>query len=131
MSRKVYDVVVVGAGPEGANLGAKLGQASFDVLLLDKAQLPRYKVCGGGVTKRAVLKMPVDITSVIQQSIDTLELAHKDGRRVVFKHKRPFLFYVMREELDFLLAKHAVACGAELKTGAYVKKSSFPGQPDR
>lgn len=122
MDRNVYDVIVVGAGPGGATLAAKLGQAGFSVLLLEKAQMPRYKVCGGGVTKRALLKMPVDITPVIQQSIDTLELAHQAGSRVVFKHKRPFVYCVMREELDYFLARHAVACGVELKTGTFVQK---------
>jgi len=91
--------------------------------------MPRYKVCGGGVTQRALLKMPVDIKPVIQQSIDTFELVRKGGSRVTFRHKRPFMYCVMRDEMDLLLARHAVACGAELKTGAFVQK--LVEQPDR
>ena len=44
-----YDVVVVGAGPAGASAAYWLGEAGQRVLVLERAGLPRYKACGGGV----------------------------------------------------------------------------------
>ena len=48
------DVIVVGAGPAGASTAYHLAQAGADVLLLEKSAFPRDKVCGDGLTPRAV-----------------------------------------------------------------------------
>jgi geranylgeranyl reductase family protein len=57
------DVIVVGAGPGGSTAAYHLAQAGLEVLLLEKASFPREKVCGDGLTPRAVrslLRMGVD-----------------------------------------------------------------------
>jgi geranylgeranyl reductase family protein len=48
------DVIVVGAGPAGSTTAHYLAQAGLDVLLLEKTTFPREKVCGDGLTPRAV-----------------------------------------------------------------------------
>src|SRR6516165_9531118 len=48
------DVIVVGAGPAGSSVALRLAQAGLDVLVLEKARFPREKVCGDGLTPRAV-----------------------------------------------------------------------------
>ncbi len=48
------DVIVVGAGPAGATTAFYLAQSGLDVLLLEKSRFPREKVCGDGLTPRAV-----------------------------------------------------------------------------
>ncbi|HUK70422.1 MAG TPA: geranylgeranyl reductase family protein [Streptosporangiaceae bacterium] len=58
------DVIVVGAGPAGSSTAFYLAQAGLSVLLLEKTAFPREKVCGDGLTPRAVkclLKMGVPI----------------------------------------------------------------------
>ena len=47
------DVIVVGAGP-GSATACYLARAGIDVLVLEKATFPREKVCGDGLTPRAV-----------------------------------------------------------------------------
>ena len=51
------DVIVVGAGPSGATTAYYLAQAGLDVLLLEKTSFPRDKVCGDGLTPRAVKQL--------------------------------------------------------------------------
>ena len=48
------DVIVVGAGPAGSATACYLARAGVDVLVLEKACFPREKVCGDGLTPRAV-----------------------------------------------------------------------------
>jgi geranylgeranyl reductase family protein len=48
------DVIVVGAGPAGSSTAYHLAAAGLDVLLLEKTSFPREKVCGDGLTPRAV-----------------------------------------------------------------------------
>jgi geranylgeranyl reductase family protein len=48
------DVIVVGAGPAGATTASYLARSGLDVLLLEKTRFPREKVCGDGLTPRAV-----------------------------------------------------------------------------
>jgi len=43
---KIYDVIVVGAGPAGTIASMFLKRAGKEVLLIDKARFPRDKVCG-------------------------------------------------------------------------------------
>jgi 2-polyprenyl-6-methoxyphenol hydroxylase-like FAD-dependent oxidoreductase len=49
-----WDVVVVGAGPAGALAACQLARAGRAVLLVDKADFPRHKVCGSCLNGRAL-----------------------------------------------------------------------------
>lgn len=45
--KKNYDAAIIGAGPAGLSSAITLAQKGWRVLVLDKAFLPREKVCGG------------------------------------------------------------------------------------
>jgi geranylgeranyl reductase family protein len=51
------DVIVVGAGPAGSSTAYHLASAGLDVMLLEKSAFPREKVCGDGLTPRAVKEL--------------------------------------------------------------------------
>ena len=51
------DVIVVGAGPAGSSAAYHLAVAGADVLLLEKSAFPRDKICGDGLTPRAVRQL--------------------------------------------------------------------------
>lgn len=44
------DVIVVGAGPGGSATAYHLARHGVRVLLLEKTEFPREKVCGDGLT---------------------------------------------------------------------------------
>src|SRR3970282_1920405 len=63
-----HDVVIVGAGPAGSAAAYYLATAGFDVLLLDKAEFPRDKTCGDGLTPRALAVLAgVGVLDTLQQ----------------------------------------------------------------
>ncbi|HEY8699483.1 MAG TPA: geranylgeranyl reductase family protein [Arthrobacter sp.] len=48
------NVLIVGAGPAGSTAAHYLAKAGIDVTVLEKTAFPREKVCGDGLTPRAV-----------------------------------------------------------------------------
>lgn len=54
------DAIVVGGGPAGSSCAWKLREAGFDVLVLDRAEFPRTKLCAGWVTPEAVADLELD-----------------------------------------------------------------------
>ncbi|MGA1293456.1 MAG: FAD-dependent oxidoreductase, partial [Candidatus Nanopelagicales bacterium] len=48
------DVIVVGAGPAGSATAFHLAKQGLNVTLFEKTSFPREKVCGDGLTPRAV-----------------------------------------------------------------------------
>ncbi|GLZ13034.1 drug:proton antiporter [Actinomadura sp. NBRC 104425] len=116
------DVIVVGAGPAGSAAACHLARAGLDVLLLEKAAFPREKVCGDGLTPRAVrelITLGVDLDRPgwmrnrgvrLVAGGRALDLPWPDG--TVFP---AFGLLRTRRDLDELLARRAVACGAVLR----------------
>jgi geranylgeranyl reductase family protein len=115
------DVVVVGAGPAGASTAYFLAQAGVDVLLLEKTSFPREKVCGDGLTPRAVrqlLAMGIDIESPGWVKNHGLRIV---GGGHTLQLRWPDLvtypaYGLVRTRLDFdeILARHAQKAGARL-----------------
>lgn len=117
----MLDVVVVGAGPSGSTAAYLLARGGLKVALVEKARLPRRKVCGGGLTPKTVaLLRELDL-------LDEEVLVNDCGMlRVFYKGKHQFdidgarLFITLREVFDYSLAKRAVEAGAALFEGTRV-----------
>jgi len=56
-----FDVAVIGAGPAGANAALTAARGGASVVLVERAKLPRYKTCGGGIVQRALRFLPADL----------------------------------------------------------------------
>ena len=117
------DVIVVGAGPGGSAAAYALASSGLDVLLLEKTSFPREKVCGDGLTPRAV-------KSLVDLGIDTSAengFLRNHGLRIIGGGMRLELpwpelatypdFGLVRPRLDFdeLLVRHAQKAGARLQ----------------
>ena len=118
---KRFDVIVVGGGPAGSMTGYRLAEAGASVLLLDKARFPRDKPCGGGLTMRAVHHLPVDVTPVVEERIDVVELRFRYGEAVVRRSAQPFVWMTQRRRLDAFLLDAARERGVEVRDGVAVK----------
>ncbi|WP_425097628.1 geranylgeranyl reductase family protein [Tropicibacter sp. S64] len=52
--RRQFDLIVIGAGPAGAAAAKVAADSGLAVALVDKRRFPRHKLCGGGITGRAL-----------------------------------------------------------------------------
>jgi geranylgeranyl reductase family protein len=122
------DVIVVGAGPAGSTTAFYLAQSGLDVLLLEKSRFPREKVCGDGLTPRAVKSLVGMGISVTEQD----GWVRNKGLRVIGAGKRLELPWPelssypgyglvrTRHDLDEELARRAEQAGARLHEGITV-----------
>ncbi len=115
-----YDAIVIGAGPGGSTTAQRLASNGADVLLLDRAEFPRDKPCGGGVTLRAAAQIPVSIDPVVEQVVTIAELGLAYKRKVERGAGGPLVLMTQRLRLDNHLAESAVAAGAEFRDGVKV-----------
>jgi geranylgeranyl reductase family protein len=123
MTNDDADVIVVGAGPGGSAAAFQLARHGANVLLLEKSEFPREKVCGDGLTPRAVKQL-------VAMGIDTGAegWTRNKGLRVIgggiqLELDWPDLsnfpnYGLTRTRMDFdqLLADAAVDAGAKLMT---------------
>jgi geranylgeranyl reductase family protein len=122
------DAIVVGAGPAGSTTAYRLAAAGASVLLLDRAEFPRDKPCGGGVTVRAQSLLPFSIEPVVEGVIDGFDV--RAGRtRLVRRSAAPLAYMTQRRRLDAFLVERAIAAGAEFRGGARVT-AVRPGEVD-
>jgi geranylgeranyl reductase family protein len=116
------DVIVVGAGPAGSAVAHYLSRAGVQVLVLEKTAFPREKVCGDGLTPRAVREL-------IAMGVPTRAedgWIRNQGLRIIGGGMRlelpwpqlsAFPDYGLvrpRQDFDAVLADHARASGAKI-----------------
>ncbi len=111
---KSYDAVVVGMGPAGATAAYELSRAGLSVLGLEKQRLPRYKVCGGGLSVRIDRILEPDFKAVIEHTINAVQFTYRGEEPFLIESPRPIAYMVMRDRFDHLLAEKARTAGTDL-----------------
>jgi geranylgeranyl reductase family protein len=118
------DVIVVGAGPAGTATAIALTNCSpawaSRIVMLDKAQFPRPKLCGGGITHAAAtalaqLKVAVNVESVV---VDTAALVFP--QRTLVLRRKPLFHVVRRDDFDAALLDVVVQRGISVHQGQRV-----------
>ena len=137
-SKTSHDVVVVGGGPAGSVLSWELARRGINVLLLDRAEFPREKVCGDYVEPRGLrlLSMIGCLPELERQGL--LPITHSAtyiNSECCYRGRIPFYgsttdlpphgYIISRETLDHSLLRAAAGAGAKIYEGTLVKRLTF------
>lgn len=119
-----FEVIVVGAGPTGSTAAKFLAEKGVSVLIIDKSNFPRDKICGGS--------MDVGILDNFEYLKDSSELIdcfcsgsyiYPPSLKNMMKieGEKPTSICVLRDKFDEGLKNIAVDAGAEFIDGNGVK----------
>jgi geranylgeranyl reductase family protein len=117
-----YDAIVIGAGLAGSTAAHALARAGVRTILLEKAILPRPKVCGGCLSSNGVALLTqqglgpaldrVSISGMCELRLRT----PRTGANITVDNGR----VIDRRTFDEALANEAVSAGAEFRTNTTV-----------
>ncbi len=125
---KVWDVAVVGAGPAGSSAAYAAATSGARVAVLDAAEFPRYKTCGGGligIASRCLADVP-DLP--VRDEVTTVSFSLYGGPHTVRRSASATMRMVNRLELDDHLLRRAVAAGATFVPRAKVQELTDDGE---
>lgn len=109
------DVIIVGGGPAGSSCAWKLRDAGLDVVIVDRANFPRDKVCAGWITPAVVEELQLDVADYrrerVFQPITSFVTGLIGDGEITTDFGQPVSYGIRRCEFDNYLLRR---CGARL-----------------
>jgi geranylgeranyl reductase family protein len=131
-AERIHDVVVVGAGPGGSSAAAFLAREGLEVLVIDRSEFPRDKVCGDGLTPQAIYWL--DQLGCADEVMAQTEACIRDcdlfinGQRLLTggfptgTAYPDFAILLDRRRFDDTLLRNAIAKGARFEGGSILRE---------
>ena len=126
-----YDVLIVGGGPAGSSAAINLAGSGLRVAILDRAQFPRLKPCGGGISCRAYHRFPYleSVTRAVPTNlVSNVVLESPSGEVVRFESDEPLYAMIRRLEFDNALIEHCRDNGIEIREGVTISRVKVAGE---
>ena len=118
VSDRLWDVVIIGAGPAGATAACHLAARHHRILLLDRKKFPREKVCGDGLLTDALRCLDaIGVGENVRQTghpIATCTLSSPSRKEVEIPGE---YLTIKRSLLDMIVAQKAVESGTRFAAG--------------
>jgi geranylgeranyl reductase family protein len=113
------DVLIVGGGPAGSACAWKLRRAGRHVVVWDRQQFPRDKICAGWITPQILAELELDpqvyaASGRTFQPITGFRLSRLDDREVCVRYDHTVSYAIRRCEFDDYLLRRT---GADLRLG--------------
>jgi len=123
-----FDAIVIGAGPAGSTAAYLLAKSGFHVLVLDKKEFPRSKLCGGLLTRKTVGLLETIFQTSPDCLISNQIISHQSSRygvnfrgKALVRGKLEYPFhFIDRQVYDSFWLNMACKAGAEFKSGVKV-----------
>ncbi|MEV4637850.1 geranylgeranyl reductase family protein [Actinoplanes sp. NPDC049548] len=117
-----WDVAVVGGGPGGLAAAHAAASGGARTIVLERAEHPRYKTCGGGLIGTSLSIAGPRIAVPARDTVDAITFTDRGGRAFTRRTRhRPLLTMVRRDDFDFAWYGAAVAAGAHVRQNAQVR----------
>ncbi|MCG8604100.1 NAD(P)/FAD-dependent oxidoreductase [bacterium] len=125
-------IIIVGSGPAGIATALSLKQIAPDLAseltILEKAEHPRPKLCGGGITEYGELMLAkLGVSQVVPHFPIHKIRFHFDSGPIHFC-RSDLMQIVRRDEFDASLAEHARAHGIDIQENAAVLDLASAGE---
>lgn len=118
--------IIIGGGPAGSTLAWQLGRQGLRVLVLDKQDFPRHKVCAGWITPAVNESLQLDLADYARgrtlQPIHGFRTGLMGGRQVHTPYDRVISYGIRRHEFDDYLLRRS---GAELALGESLQSAVY------
>lgn len=112
------DVLIVGGGPAGSSCARVLENAGHDVLVMDKSEFPRDKVCAGWITPQVVQELALDVDDYargrVLQPISSFVTGMGLRANAPVRYDKIVSYGIRRCEFDHYLLERS---GARLRLG--------------
>jgi geranylgeranyl reductase family protein len=118
MTTDSCDVLIVGGGPAGSSCARVLKSAGLDVLVMDKSEFPRDKVCAGWITPQVVQELKLDVEDYargrVLQPISSFVTGMGQRANAPVRYDKIVSYGIRRCEFDHYLLERS---GARLRLG--------------
>lgn len=122
------EILIVGGGPAGSTCARMLARAGIDVLILDKSDFPRDKVCAGWITPQVVEELDIDLQDYargrVLQPINSFVTGLGENVAAPIDYEATVSYGIRRCEFDNYLLER---CGARLRLGEPLKTMERQG----
>lgn len=120
------DVLIIGGGPAGSTCAWRLKAAGLDVLILDRQEFPRDKVCAGWIIPAVINELELDCGDYQQgrvlQPFHGFRTGMIGGAQITTDYGQPVSYGIRRCEFDHYLLQRS---GARLQLGEPLKQIEF------
>ncbi|MDP2066154.1 MAG: NAD(P)/FAD-dependent oxidoreductase [Burkholderiaceae bacterium] len=130
------DVLVIGGGPAGSTVSSLLAERGHHVVVLEKAQHPRFHIGESLLPANLPLFEKMGIANEVQAigmrkpGAEFFSTHHKRAQTFNFSDawdkSMPHAYQVRRSEFDEILIRHASRKGVEVHEGCKVTAVNFP-----
>lgn len=120
-----FEVLVVGGGPSGATCALNLAASGLEVALLEKESIPRFKLCAGGLSRRAQRHLGLDVSAAILNHVEALELLGHHRLRLRKESTALFGSIVDRRRFDSIIVDEARKAGCVVIDNSEVRKATL------
>lgn len=121
-----YDVAIIGGGPAGSTCARTLVRGGARVVVIDREEFPRVKLCAGWLSPGIWDAMDLAPSAYPHGLWEWSTChVHYGGRQYAIRGRG---WFIRRYELDHFLLSRS---GAEIRTGVHVKKLVRDADDDR
>lgn len=117
-----WDVVVIGGGPAGSMAALAAAESGARALLIERSELPRYKLCGGGLIGASLRSLPAGFDVPVRDSTMSATFSLGGQRSATRTSTAPFISMIDRSEFDAQLVAAAERAGTVIATGVTLEQ---------